>query len=195
MIKSSVIFRADIFSVSEIGTKDQQQDLIKQIEEARKNNPAGESNSNSNCWRSSFRYQNIDWLIDSMLKLYRHADELYKSENDGNDVFNVKTMPILNYWTNVNGKHSKNVIHSHTKSHFSCVYYLQGYGTGELKFVNPANILGNCEFSAPFVRDFYYQPKDGDLILWPAWVPHEVETNFSDRERINIVFDIGAKIL
>jgi Xaa-Pro aminopeptidase len=37
--------------------------------------------------------------------------------------------------------------------------------------------------------------QDGDLILWPAWVPHEVETNFSDRERVNIVFDIGAKIV
>jgi hypothetical protein len=26
--------------------------------------------------------------------------------------------------------------------------------------------------------------------MWPAWVPHEVDPNYSNKERINLTFDI-----
>ena len=37
------------------------------------------------------------------------------------------------------------------------------------------------------------QPKDGMLILWPAWVPHEVIENKSNRQRINIAWGLNFK--
>jgi hypothetical protein len=97
------------------------------------------------------------------------------------------------YWTNINAPLSRNVLHSHKNSIFSAVYYIQGTDTGALRLINPANTLGDCNRLSPFTRDFYFNPKDRDLILWPAWVPHEVEINESARERINIVFDIKLK--
>ena len=27
------------------------------------------------------------------------------------------------------------------------------------------------------------EPKDGMLVIWPGWVPHEVEENKSDKQR------------
>ena len=34
-------------------------------------------------------------------------------------------------------------------------------------------------------------PKDGDLFIWPAWIPHKVDRNESDRQRINLAFNIN----
>ena len=36
-------------------------------------------------------------------------------------------------------------------------------------------------------------PKDGLLILWPGWVPHEVEENKSDQQRINLAWGINYR--
>lgn len=191
MIKTSVIFRADIYSKSNIGTPEQRKDLYNQIKQEQASGNCT-NNSNYGCWRSEAKFNNIDWLLNEVVALYKHADQIYKSENGGKDVFNVSGKTYLNYWTNVNQPGSRNVIHAHKDAHFSCVYYLQSEGTGDLRLINPSNMLGDCNFSAPFARDFYYTPKDGDLILWPAWVPHEVEPNLSNQERINVVFDIGS---
>ena len=119
--------------------------------------------------------------------LNKFAD-MYSLELSAHDL--DKSKVSFFYWTNVNQPHSRNVMHSHIESHFSAVYYLQATDTGNLRLTNPANILGNCNSTAPFVKDIVFTPKDGDLIMWPSWVPHEVETNFSARERINLVFDI-----
>lgn len=189
MINSKVILRADLFSKFNIGSSEQKENLIKQIK-AEQLKEKTVNNSNPGCWRSYYRYSDFNWLINEVLSLYAEANNLYKAANDGKDIFNINGKPNLNYWTNINSPGSRNVLHSHNSSHYSCVYYVQGTGTGDLRLLNPSNLLGNCNFTAPFTRDFYYSPKDGDLILWPAWIPHEVEPNNSSRERINIVFDI-----
>jgi uncharacterized protein (TIGR02466 family) len=194
MTNTSVIFRADLFTRSNIGTLDQRQQLFDQIK-VEQQTSKNISNSNIGCWRSNKQFVDIQWLIDETISLYKEADTVYKSANGGTDVFNIQGKTTLTYWTNVNQPGSRNVMHSHSSAHFSCVYYLQGEGTGDLRIINPSNILGNCNYAAPFVRDFYYTPKDGDLILWPAWVPHEVEPNLSSKERINVVFDIGSIIV
>ena len=53
--------------------------------------------------------------------------------------------------------------------------------------------MTECNPSAPFTADIAINPRDGDLLLWPSWVPHEVDTNFSLKERINLAFDITIK--
>jgi hypothetical protein len=55
---------------------------------------------------------------------------------------------------------------------------------------NPANKLSECNPGSPYTGDVYIDPKDGDLFLWPAWVPHEVDVNKSDKQRINIAFNL-----
>ena len=63
--------------------------------------------------------------------------------------------------------------------------------TGKLTFINPANILNECNLKSPFVRNYSVEPKDGDLFIWPAWIPHKVDRNESDRQRINLAFNIN----
>jgi hypothetical protein len=70
------------------------------------------------------------------------------------------------------------------------VYYLQATGTGDIVFYNPNNITDSCNLFAPFTSTIAISPQDGDLLVFPAWLPHEVETNTSDRDRINISMNI-----
>jgi uncharacterized protein (TIGR02466 family) len=183
---SKVILDASLFDKADVGDDDNFSQLLTEITSIR--NEPSVNNTNIGCWRSSYKYKNIDWLMLHVLDLVKSAKAYYNRDQ----VFASSTNNSIKieYWTNINQPGSRNVLHSHVKSHFSCVYYIQGTDTGDLRLVNPANMLGDCNASAPFVRDFYFSPKDKDLILWPSWVPHEVEPNLSSRERINIVFDI-----
>ena len=91
-------------------------------------------------------------------------------------------------WVNVNSKGAGNILHSHKGVSFACVYYLQSKDTGNLVFSNPANILSyDCHDLSPFVHSKIVAPDDGDLIMWPSWVPHLVEPNMSDKDRINFL--------
>jgi uncharacterized protein (TIGR02466 family) len=184
---SKIIVDASLFDKADVGSNTECKQLLDQITTVR-TTPSTDY-TNVGCWRSTHKYSNIDWLMLQVLDLVKTARTYYDQLDQvfaGHPRDNIK----IEYWTNVNSPGSRNILHSHKNSHFSCVYYLQGTDTGDLRLINPANMLGDCNISAPFVRDFYFSPKDRDLILWPSWIPHEVEPNHSARERINIVFDI-----
>lgn len=187
-MKRFPIIRSDLF-VDNIGTKEQIQDLLQQAVENKTKYPSL-SNTNEGCYRSEFKYNNIDWLeqkIDDMLytviNFYLDEDKAYRSR------FNPKAYHV-EYWTNINEPGSLNRLHNHQLFDYVGLYYIQGTDTGELTFHNPANLLTDCSLNSPSVARMSYQPQDGDLIMWPAWMPHEVEINRSPRQRINIAFNI-----
>ena len=183
----ATILQADFFHKKNIGL-DHILSLREYILSVKDKEPSVDD-SNYGCWRSAYRYQNINWLMQEVCVLVNEAVEFYKRDQVFSKSLTDRPYKI-NYWTNVNNPGSRNVMHSHSQSHFSCVYYIQGTGTGDLRLINPANILSSSINSGIFVRDFYFSPTDGDLILWPGWIPHEVEPNLSSKQRINIVFDI-----
>lgn len=194
-MKNSIIplCRADVFKTN-VGTTDQIQDLITEILELKQDNPEGISKSNDGCWRYNNPCKDIDWLMHYILNLLDDAVDFY---NNHDKIFNSRSKNNLvqvDYWANVNEPNSRNSIHAHKQAQFSAVYYLQVSGTGALKFTNPVNILSDCNTGSPFTADVAIEPTEGDLILWPSWMPHEVGTNFSDKQRINLAFDLKAKI-
>lgn len=181
------LFHADIFYTSNVGDATQVSDLLNQIKSEQGVAPPT-PNSNEGCWRSGKQWNDIDWLLEKVFILASQAQNYYMSLDS---IYNrPKEKFRIEMWTNVNSPGSRNIFHSHKVANFSAVYYLQGTGTGKLRLANPANILIDCNPVGPFTRDFEFDPKDGDLILWPAWVPHEVNVNQSSTERINLAFDI-----
>jgi len=185
------LYEAFLDASSNIGNDEQVSNLHSQIDKIR--SVPSTSNTNDDCWRSAHKYNNIDWLLKAITtKVFSAIDYYSKKDRVFSDAFSQidKTNLKIHYWTNINQPGSRNVMHSHKSAIFSGVYYLQGTETGSLRIINPANILGECNNLSPFTRDFYYDPKDRDLILWPSWLPHEVETNSSERERINIAYDV-----
>lgn len=184
------LFEANLFTSTGVGTDLQIQNLIEQINNIR--HMPSNYNTNDKCWRSSHIYKDIDWLLAELNVKISEAVDFYKKDVVFFESIKNKKFEIF-YWTNVNSPMSRNQMHSHKSSLFSGVYYVQGTDTGALRLINPANILGDCNNFSPFTRDFYFNPTDRDLILWPSWIPHEVEINESERDRINIVFDIKLK--
>lgn len=197
MITQVCVFRADLFVKGNVGTAEQQQGLIKQIRDAKVVDPAGVGRSNFGCWRKNFDEQyplkDADWLYESINELLVAAVNFYSKEDHIYAQFKRKQDIDVTCWANINQPGSRNSYHSHKGHHYVACYYLQGDTTGDLVMANPANVLTDCNLEAPYTHDLTFTPKDGDLILWPAWVPHEVEPNLSDRERINLAFNIKIK--
>jgi len=185
------LYEAALHDSSNIGTDTQVNDLMQQITELQ--NAESTAMTNPGCWRSQAKFKNINWLLSAITSLVNEAIEYYRSKdpifNEAFSSIDISQLGIF-YWTNVNEPLSRNVMHAHKTGIFSGVYYIQGTDTGDLRLINPANTLTDCNAYSPFTRDFYYTPKDRDLILWPSWLPHEVETNNSNRQRINIAYDI-----
>jgi uncharacterized protein (TIGR02466 family) len=183
------LFRSDFF-VSRVGNEDQITNLKQQMLVAQENNVDKIANSNDRCWRSTVKYDGIDWLLDGVKTLAEEAIDYYSNLDSTFKEHIVERHINLDYWSNINKPASKNVLHSHVADSFAAVYYIQGTKTGPLKFINPANVLNDCNTISPFVREVLVHPHDGELILWPAWVPHEVEVNQSDRDRMNVAFTL-----
>ena len=182
------ILKADVL-IDNVGEEWQRNSLLSQAWYHYQNSTSM-SNTNEGCWRSSLDYLSMEWLYNSIkdmlsitLNAYMNSDPSYKSR------ISPKGYRI-EHWTNINDPGSSNRVHSHAEFDFVALYYIQGEGTGELTFHNPANLLTNCSMNAPFTSRMSYEPKDGDLLIWPAWMPHEVEVNKSDKKRVSIAFNI-----
>ncbi len=113
----------------------------------------------------------------------------------------------LNMWANVTGPGGYNRSHTHPGSLWSGVYYVQApKDCGRIVFEDPrpqANVL------SPFLNEeaqraehwstVHYDALEGRLILFPSWLQHSVEPNFSELknpacQRISISFNLGQSV-
>lgn len=190
MIRRFPAVSADIFHIN-VGTAQQREDLIKQAWGEHAKNDKTLAWTNRGCWRSNYQYQNIDWLMQAVNNVVNEAG-LYYQQMD--PVYSRKTKSFLGseikYWTNINKPGSRNALHEHKLWHYVAVYYLDAESTGDILFYNPINLTEGCNPYAPFVSPVSFSPTNGDLLIWPAWLPHEVEMNQSNKHRINIAMNI-----
>jgi len=194
MNKVLSLHHSDLFIKENVGTKEQRKDLKKQILQEKKDDTTTISGGNIGCWRTLKTYQNIEWLTDTVKEIVEEANSKYVSDDIAfQKTFNEHSGIVWRYWTNVNEVGSKNILHTHSNDVWAGIYYVQAEGTGNINFYNSANILLQCNPKSPFTRRAVLSPKDGDLYLWPGWVPHDVETNNSDKQRINLAWGINFK--
>ncbi|MDH3640625.1 MAG: TIGR02466 family protein [Gammaproteobacteria bacterium] len=109
-----------------------------------------------------------------------------------------------NMWANINPKYGYNRNHIHPNALWSGVYYVQTPpDSGRIFFSDPraqAQVLTPCYAPETSRRseawnEVYFEPIEGRVILFPAWLVHEVEPNMSDREgptgdRISVSFNL-----
>jgi len=103
---------------------------------------------------------------------------------------------MTNMWAIINKKNNFNLPHIHPNCYLSAAYYVKTHdGCGKIKFTNP-NLASRQR--SPLIEnktDFNQNgieidPKEGDLLFFPAYLTHEVLRNNSDKERIVISFNI-----
>lgn len=189
-MKAYKLIEANLF-IDNFGTQEQIDVLKNEVLDYKDKNSNQMSYTNNGCWRSEFKYKDISWLMIGLTNVLNTAIEYYK-KNDPTyiDKCSRYIKPEVTYWTNVNEPGSRNVLHNHDLHHYVACYYLQVEDTGSVVFSNPGNLMENCHPESPFVSQMAYPPKTGDLLLWPGWMPHETETNYSDKQRISIAFNI-----
>ena len=114
--------------------------------------------------------------------------------------FQSKTGSSLkNVLLKINKKNNFNIEHTHPNSFLSAAYYVKApENCGSFKASNPLQIAREriaisdkkTELNTNIVN---IKPTEGDLLLFPAYLPHSVGMNLSDEDRIVISFNVDIK--
>ena len=113
-------------------------------------------------------------------------------------------LQLTNFWININGKGSFNTPHTHSGLTYSGVFFIKvpkEMRGGRFLFYrnfNEADFI-STEYMGHFKEGYQMQgydypintisPKENMLVVFPSWVPHAVEINLSDEERISLSFN------
>lgn len=107
-------------------------------------------------------------------------------------------------WANVHGEGQGHKPHVHGDSVLSAVYYAKlPPGAGRIVFYDPRGVssfdhardlFGGDDAKPaalpPFTRPFVFNPKPGDLVVFPSWLVHGVEATQSTEERVSFSFNL-----
>jgi uncharacterized protein (TIGR02466 family) len=109
---------------------------------------------------------------------------------------------ISTLWFSINSKQHYNITHIHPGCQFTGSYYIQAArNCGKLIIEHPLlshhmdPFYGN-KFTIynQYTSNVYsHDPEAGDLIFFPAWLPHHVEANRSNKDRISMSFNIHVR--
>ena len=113
---------------------------------------------------------------------------------------------LCNMWANVNRGGHSNEVHSHPGAFWSGTYYVDDGGIdgdpslgGELEFMDPRGPLP--VMNAPHLRMLSgltagaterVRPKAGRMVMFPAWLLHQVRVYHGTAERISIAFNLAV---
>lgn len=178
----------------------------------RNENPEGVKRSNVGGWHSSENSLHEASVIPENLidgrgefeklksAIFAQMWEIAKELDFSRDfVFEITGM-----WANINGPGSYNRVHVHPHAQWSGVFYVQvGEGSGKLGFHDPRPqaailqpVVGNANCVDKRIKPVIsYEPSDNDLIVFPGYLPHEVDVNRSETDRISIAFNVGQKTM
>jgi uncharacterized protein (TIGR02466 family) len=164
----------------------------------------GTAHSNLGGWQS-------DWDMDrwggaaaiKLLAIGRNTANRATTDRQGNPV--APTWKA-NMWANVNRSGHGNEFHSHPGSFWSGVYYVDDGGIdgdpalgGELEFMDPrgpgpamyAPHLAFGKAGLSVGANETVRPKAGRLVMFPAWLLHQVRPYRGKAERISIAFNLS----
>ena len=112
-----------------------------------------------------------------------------------------KNLEMDGAWINVFRPGAQEALHSHDGSLLSCTYYVEApERCGDLVFPDPigarrsyrafTNTLGSSYLTMP---DVSFTPQAGRLVMFESWMPHCIQCNKSDRNRISLAFNLREK--
>ena len=103
---------------------------------------------------------------------------------------------VTGCWVNVNSPGAAHGMHTHPNNFLSGVYYVQVQeGADTINFHDPRPQTAIIrppvtELTAYNTDQVVVNVRKGTLLLFPAWLPHSVDANRSDKNRISISFNV-----
>ena len=198
-----MFFATPIFFKDLPNSKELNKNLLRHIKQWKKRDEKGIKRSNSLGWHSAVDMHNRKEYNPLTKELFKMQQEIYEVEG-----YSKRTEPVCdNMWANVNYKYSHNKNHVHPGAQWSGVYYIQTpKDCGHIWFTDPC---GQRHIDMPIMepkkekpvhywREVHYQPIEGRLIMFPAWLVHEVAPNLSKLKgdkhwRISVSFNFKQR--
>lgn len=162
-------------------------ELLAHIFAWQQQDPAGIVRSNlsrAGAWHSTLDMHLKPQFNPLRTHVLNTAQELFSSLN-----YDPAYEPAIDsMWANINPKHAHNRSHMHPDTLWSGVYYVQAPADcGRISFSDPriqSRVLSpryNPQTEQPFHTwpEIYFDAIAGRLVLFPAWLVHEVEPNLS----------------
>lgn len=191
------LFATPLWSFS-YPTRADLQPLADRVLELEQGNPAGIKVTNQGGWHSSTSLLDDPAFADLFRWVAACCQQAF--EKAGWDLARAKPS-FNNAWAMVNRRGNGTRAHLHPNSLFSGVFYLKvPPASGDIAFLDPrsgAQMLLPPLQSAKGVfngRELR-RPEEGLLLLFPAWLWHEVEPSESLEPRICISFNVGMRPL
>lgn len=192
------LFPESIFKYKFKKFKEFNPELSKYIYKLNKEDSVGINRSNKGGWhskdfdlrdRSSIQLKFALELQNYILNTFKKLG--WKTEN--------KQIQIKSMWAIINKKEDFNVVHSHPNSLLSAAYYVKApKNCGRFQVENPNNIKKHITPELANENDLNVllagiEISEGDLIIFPGYLPHKVAKNESDEDRIVISFNVDIK--
>jgi uncharacterized protein (TIGR02466 family) len=158
--------------------------LMNEIAQAKEKDPKGLPATNKGCWRSMHKYKcEVELFKPITMILASWTDHYFP---------NIPLDASITYWTNVNKPGSGNIFHTHymANADLSGVYYIQGSGTGVIRFATHEQLYRMIPPHMPHANMIGHDPYDGDILLFPSYLLHDVTPNpHPSRQRISVAFN------
>ena len=173
-------------------------ELADYIYKLRSEDNVGLTKSNRGGWHSkNFKLDNKDSIQ------FKFALEIQKYILDVFQNYGWKTeqnrIQIKEMWAIINKKDDFNVIHTHPNCYLSSAYYVKApENCGKFLIENPnqakrhfyPQLANKTELNMPIAG---LDVNEGDLLLFPGYLPHKVAKNESDEDRIVVSFNVTTK--
>ena len=170
-------------------------DLLVYIYDLYEKDNSGIQRSNVDGWHSkSFK------IADTKSVAFAFFKETRKYVIDVFKIYGWKYEPekvkMTEMWAIINKKNNLNTAHTHPNNYLSAAYYVKApEKCGTIKFIN-SNTVAKERFPTLEQKTELNQnaveiePKEGDLLIFPAYLSHAVNRNLSDEDRVVISFNI-----
>ena len=170
-------------------------DLSKYIYDLYEEDKKGVARSNQGGWHSKpFNLKEKDKPpFQLFIDIQKYVADVFK---DYGWHYTPGKVNLTEMWAIINKKNNFNTEHTHPNNFLSAAYYVKApENCGSFRVSNPNQIAreriaisdNRTEFNQVSAQ---IKPVEGDLLLFPAYLPHSVGMNLSDEDRIVISFNI-----
>lgn len=197
-IQSKLYFPSQVVSGDIENFAAQGHKLVNWIYDYRDRHPRSANISNEGGWQSHDKwFYETEPTFDPWMLLFkqelRELLEYYRFEH--------QNIELTSMWINIGSKNSYNVTHTHKPTHLSGVWWIKiPKNCGRFVFTYPDGCYSDIALINSTRMDYREEislhpgiveyPREGKIMLFPAAMPHRVELNQSDEDRISISFNL-----
>ena len=175
--------------------RDLNKELSEYIYKLRDEDKVGLERSNKGGWHSINFKLGIENSIQQKFAIKMQKYILKVFQNYGWKTEN-KNIRIKEMWAVINKKGDFNVLHTHPNCYLSSAYYVKApENCGRFQIEDP-NIARRHSYPEVHKKNEFnlevagIEVNEGDLLIFPGYLPHKVKKNESDEDRIVISFNV-----